>query len=25
LVLGPSHEAAPETPLNNILAIYEPV
>jgi len=24
LVLGPSHEAAPETPLENILAIYEP-
>jgi hypothetical protein len=24
LVLGPSHEAVPETPLDNILAIYEP-
>ncbi len=24
LVLGPSHEAAPETPLENILAIYRP-
>ena len=24
LVLGPSHEAAPETPLENVLAIYEP-
>jgi len=24
LVLGPSHEAAPETPLENVLAIYTP-
>ena len=25
IILGPSHEAVPETPLENILAIYAPV